>query len=71
MLTTVSLLVAAVSLIPASGKITGQPRMRASAAHFAIPWPRYRLIGVAEAAAAAGAGRLRVPGRMRWLPRAR
>ena len=28
--------------------------MRQSAAHFAIPRPRYRLIGVAELAAAAG-----------------
>ena len=28
--------------------------MRKSAAHFGIPWPRYRLIGVAELAAAAG-----------------
>ncbi len=28
--------------------------MRQSAAHFGIPWPRYRLIGVAELAAAAG-----------------
>ena len=28
--------------------------MRQSAAHFAIPWPRYQLIGAAELAAAAG-----------------
>jgi uncharacterized membrane protein YphA (DoxX/SURF4 family) len=28
--------------------------MRKSAAHFGIPWSRYRLIGVAELAAAAG-----------------
>ena len=28
--------------------------MRQSAAHFGIPWPRYRLIGVTELAAAAG-----------------
>ena len=28
--------------------------MRQSAAHFGISWPRYRLIGVAEFAAAAG-----------------
>ncbi len=28
--------------------------MRQSAAHFGIPWNRYRLIGVAELAAAAG-----------------
>jgi len=40
--------------MPAGGKLTGQPRMRASAAHFGITWKRYRLIGVAELAAAAG-----------------
>jgi uncharacterized membrane protein YphA (DoxX/SURF4 family) len=51
---TVSLLLAAACLLPAAGKLTGQPRMRQSAAHFGIPWPRYRLIGVAELAAAAG-----------------
>jgi len=28
--------------------------MRQTAAHFGIPWPCYRLIGVAELAAAAG-----------------
>jgi uncharacterized membrane protein YphA (DoxX/SURF4 family) len=28
--------------------------MRKSAAHFGIPWPRYRLIGVTELAATAG-----------------
>jgi uncharacterized membrane protein YphA (DoxX/SURF4 family) len=28
--------------------------MRRSAAHFGIPWPRYKLIGAAELAAAAG-----------------
>ena len=28
--------------------------MQATAAHFEIPWSRYRLIGVAELAAAAG-----------------
>ena len=32
----------------------GHPKMRQSAAHFGIPWPRYRLIGAAELAAAAG-----------------
>jgi uncharacterized membrane protein YphA (DoxX/SURF4 family) len=46
------LLLAAACLVPAAGKLTGQPRMRKSAAHFGIPWPRYRLIGVAELAAA-------------------
>jgi uncharacterized membrane protein YphA (DoxX/SURF4 family) len=51
---TISLLLAAACLLPAAGKLTGQPKMRQSAAHFGIPWPRYRLIGAAEAAAAAG-----------------
>jgi uncharacterized membrane protein YphA (DoxX/SURF4 family) len=49
-----SLLLAAVSLVPAAGKLTGQPKMRQSAEHFGIPWFRYRLIGVAELAAAVG-----------------
>jgi uncharacterized membrane protein YphA (DoxX/SURF4 family) len=51
---TISLLLAAACLFPAAGKLFGHPRMRQSAAHFGIPWPRYRLIGVAELAAAAG-----------------
>ena len=54
MFVTVSLLLAAACLLPAAGKLTGQPRMRESAVHFGIPWSRYRLIGVAELAAAAG-----------------
>jgi uncharacterized membrane protein YphA (DoxX/SURF4 family) len=54
MFVTISLLLAAACLLPASGKLTGQPRMRKSAAHFGIPWPRYRLIGVTELAATAG-----------------
>ena len=54
MFVTISLLLAAACLLPAVGKLTGQPKMRESAAHFGIPWPRYRLIGVAELAAAAG-----------------
>ena len=54
MFVTISLLLAAACLLPAVGKLTGQPKMRKSAAHFGIPWPRYRLIGVAELAAAAG-----------------
>jgi DoxX-like family len=49
---TISLLLAAACLLPAAGKLTGQPKMRHSAAHFGIPWPRYRLIGAAELAAA-------------------
>jgi uncharacterized membrane protein YphA (DoxX/SURF4 family) len=54
MFVTISLLLTAVCLLPAAGKLTGQPKMRQSAVHFGIPWPRYRLIGVAELAAAAG-----------------
>ena len=54
MFVTVSLLLAAACLLPAAGKLTSQPKMRQSAAHFDIPWPRYRLIGAAELAAAAG-----------------
>src|SRR5579864_5048234 len=54
MFVTISLLLAASCLLPAAGKLTGQPKMRKSAAHFGIPWSRYRLIGVAELAAAAG-----------------
>jgi uncharacterized membrane protein YphA (DoxX/SURF4 family) len=54
MLVALSLLLAAACLLPAVGKLTGQPRMRKSAADFGIPWSRYRLIGVAELAAAAG-----------------
>jgi DoxX-like family len=54
MLTTLALLLALVCVVTAGAKLTGQPRMRASAAHFGIAWQRYRLIGVAELAAAAG-----------------
>ena len=54
MFVTISLLLAAACLLPAAAKLTGQPRMRKTAAHFGIPWPRYRLIGAAELAAAAG-----------------
>jgi hypothetical protein len=35
-------------------KVTGQPAMRAAAAHFDIPWSQYVLIGVAELAAVGG-----------------
>jgi uncharacterized membrane protein YphA (DoxX/SURF4 family) len=54
MFVTISLLLAAACLLPAAAKLTGQAKMRKSAAHFGIPWSRYRLIGVAELAAAAG-----------------
>jgi uncharacterized membrane protein YphA (DoxX/SURF4 family) len=54
MFVTISLLLAAACLLPAAGKLLGHPKMRQSAEHFGIRWPRYRLIGVAELAAAAG-----------------
>jgi uncharacterized membrane protein YphA (DoxX/SURF4 family) len=54
MFTAVSLLLAAACLVPASAKLLGHPKMQKAAAHFGIPWRRYRLIGVAELAAAAG-----------------
>jgi DoxX-like family len=54
MFITLSLLLAATCLVAALGKLTSQPKMVASASHFGIPWERYRLIGVAELAAAAG-----------------
>ena len=54
MFVTISLLLAAACLLPAAGKLLGHPKMRQSAEHFGILWPRYRLIGVAELAAAAG-----------------
>lgn len=51
---TITLLFAAACLVPAAGKLLAHPQMQASAAHFGIPWSRYRLIGVAEFAAAVG-----------------
>ncbi len=54
MFVTISLLLALACLLPGATKLLGHPRMRQSAAHFGIPWPRYRLIGIAELAAAAG-----------------
>jgi len=50
-------------LLPGAAKVGGHPRMRESAQHFRIPWQRYRLIGVAELAAAAG-----VLAGLRWHP---
>lgn len=49
-----SLLLAAACLLPGAAKLTGHPKMRDSAARFGIRWHRYRLIGVAEIAAASG-----------------
>ena len=49
-----SVLLAAACAVPAFGKLEAHPKMVASATHFGIPWTEYRLIGVAELAAAAG-----------------
>jgi Na+-transporting methylmalonyl-CoA/oxaloacetate decarboxylase beta subunit len=50
-----SFLLAAVCAVPALGKLLSHPKMLAAASHFGVPWAMYRLIGVPEAAAAAGA----------------
>jgi uncharacterized membrane protein YphA (DoxX/SURF4 family) len=52
--TVLSIVFAAVCFVPATAKLAAHPRIVASADHFGIPWPRYRLIGVAELLAAAG-----------------
>jgi hypothetical protein len=54
MLAALSVLLLIGCLLPAAAKLAGHPRMRESAQHFQIPWRRYRLIGAAELAAAAG-----------------
>ena len=47
-----SLLLAVACAVPGLAKLLAHPKMRKAAAHFRIPWPSYRLIGVAELAAA-------------------
>jgi DoxX-like family len=54
MFVALSILLAIACLIPASAKLSAHPKMQDSARHFGIPWSRYRLIGVAELAAATG-----------------
>ncbi len=54
MLVAVSLLLAAVCLFPAAGKLLGHPKMRQAAAQFGIPRSRYQLIAIPELAAAGG-----------------
>ena len=49
-----SLLLALACMGPAAAKLAGAPAVRESAAHFGIPWNRYRLISVPELAAAIG-----------------
>jgi hypothetical protein len=54
MFLTLSIVLAVVCLLPAAGKLLGNPKMRQSAARFRIPWRRYQSIALAEIAAAAG-----------------
>lgn len=54
MFVAISLLLILACAVPASAKLAGAPAVRESAAHFGIPWDRYRLISVPELAAAAG-----------------
>jgi len=54
MFTALSLLLATACLLPGLAKLLSHPQMQKSAAHFGIPWRHYRLLGVAELAAAAG-----------------
>ena len=54
MFVVLSVLLIVACLVPAAGKLVGHPKMRHAAAHFGIAWHRYRLIGVAELATAAG-----------------
>jgi DoxX-like family len=49
-----SLLLTLACVGPAAAKLAGAPAVRESAAHFGIPWSRYRLISVPELAAAIG-----------------
>jgi hypothetical protein len=56
-----SLLLAMACVLPGSAKVLAHPKMRKSAAHFRIPWPGYRLIGVAELAGGATAIKVPVP----------
>ena len=63
MFTVVSIVLAALCLVPSAAKLSAQPTMQASADHFGITWERYRLIGVAELAAALG-----ILGGLVWPP---
>jgi len=54
MFVALSILLAIACLVPAGAKLSAHPKMQESAQHFGIPWSRYRLIGVAELAAATG-----------------
>lgn len=63
MFTVLSVSLVLVCVLPAAAKLGAHPKMLASADHFGIPWPRYRLIGVAELLAAAG-----VVAGLIWIP---
>ena len=54
MFAVLSLPLAAAYILPGLAKLLAHPKMRKAASHFGIPWSRYRLIGAAELAAAAG-----------------
>jgi uncharacterized membrane protein YhaH (DUF805 family) len=54
MFVALSLLLIAVCLLPGAAKLAGHPKMQESASRFGIRWRHYRLIGVAELAAASG-----------------
>jgi hypothetical protein len=53
MFLTVSIVLVVACLLPAAGKLLGNPKMRQSAARFRIPWRRYQSIALAEIAVAA------------------
>lgn len=63
MFLTVSIVLAMACLLPAVGKLSGNPKMRQSATRFGIPWRKYQSIALAEIIAAAG-----VVGGLRWHP---
>ena len=63
MFLTVSIVLAVACLLPAAGKLLGNPKMRQSAARFGIPWRKYQSIAVAEIAATAS-----VVSGLRWHP---
>jgi hypothetical protein len=49
-----TVLLAGACFAPSVAKLSAHPKMQASAGHFGIPWPQYRMIGVAEMLAGAG-----------------
>lgn len=59
----VSAVYALMCAAPAAMKLSGTAQMRTAAEHFGIPWNRYRVIGILEAAASVG-----VLGGIYWRP---